>query len=156
MFKANAITYIAGYAINIVKRFLKCDNCLDVLLADNNYMFSDFYKLLRIKDRGGLIVPSIDVVKICSVAENTLNVIDICDEKRNEKLVVYTLRNLTIEKLFVNMVCDTDDDENHKYSLIKLIILSYGKIKFFNKLKSMNYQRSMRNFMTRLIIHKHQ
>lgn len=63
MFKANAITYIVGYAINIVKRYINCDDCLDVLLANSNFVSNDFYKLIRIKDRSSLIVPSIDVVK---------------------------------------------------------------------------------------------
>lgn len=40
MFKANAIANIAGYPINIVKRFINCDDCLDALLADNNFVLN--------------------------------------------------------------------------------------------------------------------
>jgi len=58
-FSHNIIEYIAGYIVKQLQKSLLCENCLAVLIAKaerNNF--------INRKNRGGLIQPSSDVIKI--------------------------------------------------------------------------------------------
>lgn len=157
LFKQNAVSYLAGYVVKMSRKFIKCDVCFSSMLADSELELSNMYLLIMCKNSGGLIFPSQDVIKICNAVENVIEKINVTDEKKYEKLVVYCIRLLDISKLFVNINCEPDDeDENHVYSLIKCIILCYGKIKFHNQIKLINSANDkVRNHFNRLIINAH-
>lgn len=139
------------------KRYIKCESCLFCLLADDDVHLTDNYMLIKCKDRGGLIIPCMDLVKICNAAESVVYKLDVRDEKKYDKLVVYTMRILDLSKIFNNLTCQRDDeDDDHKYSLIKIIILCYGKIKFHFIVKQINLEQDqVRNHINRIIINAH-
>lgn len=155
-FRANAIAYLAGFVVKMTRRYIKCDNCLFALLADTDLDIR-YSQLMLCKDRGGLIYPSFDVIKICNAVENVIQIIDVQDEKKYEKLCVQTMRLINLSVLFNNLTCPSDEeDNNHVYSLVKIIILCYGKIKFHHRVKNINLNRDqVRNHMTRIIINAH-
>lgn len=138
----------------MVRRYIKCDNCLFVLLADTE-LDVRYSQLLLCKDRGGLIFPSLVVIKICNAVENVIEIIDVQDENKYEKLCVKTMRLLNLNVVFTNLKCPSDEeDDNHIYSLVKVVILCYGKIKFHYRIKNINLKRDqVRNHMSRITLY---
>ncbi|EFN66988.1 hypothetical protein EAG_15620, partial [Camponotus floridanus] len=61
------VTYIAGYVIKIIKNKIKCDMCRQSLESKENNSL-----LLKIKNKGRLLLPSPHVIIICKVAERVL------------------------------------------------------------------------------------
>jgi len=66
-YNSEVVTYIAGYVIKSIKNKIKCDMCLQSLESKENYSL-----LLKIKNRGGLLLPSPEVITICKVAERVI------------------------------------------------------------------------------------
>lgn len=64
-FSLNIIEYIAGYVVKQLRQTLRCAQCINVLIDKECKMNS----LIYIKNRGGLITPSEDVIKICKKCE---------------------------------------------------------------------------------------
>ena len=64
----NIVVYIAGWTVMRVKQHVKCDECTTAL-EDSSLIDSEFAKLLKIKMRGNLTVPSKDVITICLETE---------------------------------------------------------------------------------------
>ena len=60
---------MSGFVVRKILRHLKCVDCRLALIQPSTPSMSDF-KLLRIKDNGGLICPSNDVVKLLKSTEN--------------------------------------------------------------------------------------
>ena len=69
IFKKNALAYIGGYICRSLSKKLSCDVCLDSIHAPENIHKASF-KLLKVKDNGGLVTPSDDVLEVISVAES--------------------------------------------------------------------------------------
>ena len=67
-YKCAAISYIAGYVVNMVEKIIICSQCLSALKAHNQIPTeaSDF---VQFKSRGGLTMPSQSVRKICEETE---------------------------------------------------------------------------------------
>lgn len=67
-FSLNIIEYIAGYVVKQLSQTLHCAECVNVLLDKECKMNS----LIYIKNRGALITPSEDVIKICRKCETII------------------------------------------------------------------------------------
>jgi len=65
-YKKAAISYIAGYAADMVKRQLLCSDCCHALGSTDHTAESKF---LALKDRGSLFKPTQSVIKVCEEAE---------------------------------------------------------------------------------------
>ena len=63
-YKEATLAYIGGF---IVGKSLSCEECSGALVTNNKTI--DFLSLVKFKDRGGLIYPSADVLKILKVCE---------------------------------------------------------------------------------------
>ena len=55
------IPYIAGYTVRMIQKQLKCEECTEALTT-GEVMKGSF---LEKKDRGGLVRPAPDVIKVC-------------------------------------------------------------------------------------------
>lgn len=65
-FSINIVEYIAGYIVMQLKKKLHCEYCVNVLILKSS---EDKNNLISIKNRGGLIQPSEDVITICRKCE---------------------------------------------------------------------------------------
>lgn len=66
-FGSQVISYIAGMVVHRLIKTLKCDTCCGALIAvtvDDKHL-----RFIKLKDKGGLIFPSNDVVSICKRME---------------------------------------------------------------------------------------
>ena len=64
----NIIVYIGGWAVYRLKDMVNCGDCFSVLFNDN-LRESTIAHLIRVKNRGNLVVPSKDVISICLLCE---------------------------------------------------------------------------------------
>ena len=58
---------ILGYIVKKLQKIIDCNVCNNAMLSSNKYYFN--LSLVTQKDRGGLVYPSTDIVKILSIAE---------------------------------------------------------------------------------------
>ncbi|KAF8763579.1 hypothetical protein HNY73_021751 [Argiope bruennichi] len=95
-------SHIAGFVIRKLAKTVKCSHCITVLIKDNK-LYSDLqvdspldlsagkYKyecrLSQRKDRGGLIFPSEDVLKICHIPEKEIRVRQISGKLRSRNIM---------------------------------------------------------------------
>ena len=63
----NAVTYIAGFVTRNLLKHLKCKICAGALslTTESPRSNSDKFHLIAVKDRGGLISPSLSTVTVC-------------------------------------------------------------------------------------------
>jgi len=66
-YNSEVVTYITGYVIKSIKNKIKCNMCRQSLESKENYSL-----LLKIKNRGGLLLPSPKVITICKVTERVI------------------------------------------------------------------------------------
>jgi len=72
-FKEQVLGYIAGYVVRMVRRKVKCAECLTSLIFDPLIDESQSFLLLQRKKWGRLIEASNNVIKICEEAERILS-----------------------------------------------------------------------------------
>ena len=65
--KENILGYIGGYIVKKLQKIIDCNVCNNAMLSSNKYYFN--LSLVTQKDKGGLVYPSTDIVKILSIAE---------------------------------------------------------------------------------------
>ena len=69
----NALVYIAGFVVRKVIRQLSCDVCCNSLVCEAvPASFCDSYHLLTLKNNGGLLIPSIGIVKVIRAAQHCI------------------------------------------------------------------------------------
>ena len=67
----SCIGYIVVYVVCMVKRYLKCGECLSALTmepSDGDHS-TPAYGLIAAKNRGGLVTPSVSVIRVCEASE---------------------------------------------------------------------------------------
>jgi DNA transposase THAP9 len=71
-FVENVVVYISGFVVRKVAKRLACTDCRAVLYWSkaSDELFPADFGLLEIKDRGGLLRPSHDVVHLCKASES--------------------------------------------------------------------------------------
>lgn len=150
-YAADIVTYIAGYVERHLIKRIRCEHCLNGIsklnIIDN--------ELIRIKNRGGLTVPRVDIVKICKIAEKELWAFEITKENFYDKLFTKIMRNLTYENLFNSLShpCNLVDSE-HRILLIKTILTCFLKIRLHHISKHHNINKKstfVRSKLTKLI-----
>ena len=60
-YKEAAVTYIAGYVVNMAKKRVSCERCQEALVAEN----AEHHNFVVFKSWGGLQQPSPSVAAIC-------------------------------------------------------------------------------------------
>lgn len=115
----------------------------------------------RIRNRGGLIKPSHDVVQICKIAERTIRHFQAIDKNNViNKITLEAMKNINIEKYFTNLslhILDQEPLNNHVLQIIKIIINIYCKLRVHHINSSTNdIDNKIRTYYTKLILFKHQ
>ena len=149
-FKMQCVGYISGFVVKMLQKLIKCDICLDACLDAYGNKEKLALELFDLKQRGPLLKPSSDVVKICATTENAItimmnstNIHNMLKEKLvKSRIIVLVIRKLSSNPLFPNLnshqlqtkssICISRD---HIFTLINTIINCYCKVKFFHLLR---------------------
>ncbi|GBM41413.1 hypothetical protein AVEN_172191-1 [Araneus ventricosus] len=94
------VTYLAGYCSHAALKKTKCSYCRQKLITDKESISHDNYKLIDVKDRGGLLYPSKIVVN--AVIHTYIVVQKLISEKYEDKFI----QVLNQRSLVVNLVED--------------------------------------------------
>nr|XP_042898777.1 uncharacterized protein LOC122269484 [Parasteatoda tepidariorum] len=175
-------SHIAGFVSRKLLKNVKCTHCTSALTLKDEILpllpnscnnpsslpFSN-YKLTQRKNKGGLVFPSPDVVKICKVAEKNIRMMQ-ASGRLHVKHVVHKLITGSLRFISSNTVngvfnelndhsYDQDPLNNHKILLMKSVLFDYIKIRLchIGKLKTQELQRNKcRSVNTKSIIFKGQ
>ena len=144
VYKENILAYIGGYIVKKLISSIKCSKCVDALIETNNRKVY-YLNLINIKDNGGLVVPSRDVVKILKKCEaffvayvsggtdhpkisTKANVKGILANKIQRELFSQNIFQSMLDHDFDN--CFITEDL-HSTQLTKKVIDYYLRIRFF-------------------------
>ncbi len=165
-FKKAAISYIAGYVSQMVAKKTLCQICWEALGSRQNSPESSFVAL---KDRGRLIKPTSDVIKICEETEKRFSRMLASTQGNlprckgiHEAIATSVLHDLDLSKVFKSLgdhMFDSAVDDNHVYQLVKLIVKSFCKIRLFHLGKEATQKISadkVRKRLSKLVLFKHQ
>jgi hypothetical protein len=162
----NICAYMAGYVIRKLIPRLKCAECRQLLVSTD--ATSDNTAFLRLKNNGGLVVPSASAIHVVTQSERWLRkLIDSrCPAtslaKVGLQLEISILSELNPSAVFGDSAhgIDTSDGiDNHLHSLVRQIVRFYISIRKYRLLKMWNLQHkgtSVRQKLTKLIHFKHQ
>jgi hypothetical protein len=171
-YKKAVISYIAGYVVRIVKRKIRCTDCELALTSDVESVKSagvntgsDF---LLLKNRGGLVKPSVSVIVVCEEAEKcfqrmhaamgdklpqTTNLMpSICT------VVLKAVGRTSFQSLDEHMYATTPDN-NHVFNLIKCVARCYCTIRLHHLAKQKTVAvagAKVRKQLTKLVLFKGQ
>ena len=165
-YKQAAISYIAGYVGKKVKASTHCKECGMALGSESEQASSSF---LVLKDRGKLFKPTLSVIKVCEETKKCFQrMLAVTDGQLPhargipDAFVVAVLASLSIPSLFTELdhhLFDSPVGENHVVQLIKSIIKSYCKVKFYHLGKNTTENSSgakIRKKLNKLVLFNHQ
>lgn len=130
------VVYIAGFVVFKLKSTLHCETCINALFGSNS---DELFSLIALKSKGGLILPSKDVIKVCILCERYF--------RQNVSTSSSPLSHITILEItqsvlstFISKTCfqslsehmlECDPTSNHLVLLLKAIIEEYLKVRYF-------------------------
>lgn len=149
------IPYIGGFVVRKLRKTLKCEDCLLALVSEK------YPGLILKKDKGGLIYPSRDVNKICTLAEN------IFKKHLLRGKSFFAGKNIMLQLLSSTLKsCQSVFTEdhfnrqplvgNHRILLIKAITTRYFEIRIHHATKKFEPEVKIRNMNTKLVLFKGQ
>lgn len=137
------VEYIAGYVSKSICSKLLCDKCFDSLIEMSSTC-STPNSLITCKNRGGLILPSSDVKKVCQICEkvvriylklkNTRENVNVIGEMCNEVLKLCIGCEIFSDEHFKN----SDPENSHFIYLIQSICQKYFHIRLRHHAKNFN------------------
>lgn len=153
----HAVLYISGFIERRVLQKLSCNTCIQ-LLSNCKKATSHFIDL---KSFGNLCYPREDTYRIASTTKKIFNIYRIENKLQIkhafQRMTLHVIRNINIQNLFTDFdvhVLDNDLLENHKYEMIKTIIVLFKNkvILVWRKL----YIKYIREDFTKIILFKEQ
>lgn len=143
-------------------KIIKCEHCLSIINGSHKNSL-----IMNVKDRGGLLYASQEVVTLCKIAERVLR----CNF--SSKLRVGKTWILKLQLQVFSVLYDTEyfkvhdhlftsteyGEETHYSSLLKLLLKIYFEVRFhyLAKKQSQNlHDKSVRQLFTKLILFKGQ
>jgi len=163
----NVASYIAGFVIRKLLPKLKCDECR-CLLVNVQSEQTDSTSFLRLKNSGGLVIPSNTVTHTVRLAEQYLRVYVPSEKpvhafsRLGMSLEIVVLQSVDLKQAFA----ETDHTENtidgidnHVSSLVRQIIRTYLRIRKFHIVKNWNISQkglTLRQSLTKLVLFKNQ
>lgn len=162
LFVENIVAYIAGFVVKKISKSIDCETCCEKLLSPD--CSAKQCTLIKLKDRGGLAVPSDGVVAILLVAEKTIRrCMDVTSAMRmcNKNVVIYTLKRqfgvTDVLSLGPHILETQFGIDNHYFHLLKLLAEAYYVLRQRHVARLHNdrlKQNSVRQKLTKLILFK--
>lgn len=126
----NSLVYISGWVVKKAMTKLSCNSCRSSLVTDDAPQeFSQHYHLLRLKNSGGLMIPSGGTVKVIRSAERCIRhlmKVDTashhCHLDRVDHFVRADIGHEDIFELGQHIVDTQSGVDNHHYQLISLLV----------------------------------
>ena len=162
------MVYIAGFVVRKAMEKLSCDQCLSVLVSQGDVDISATC-LVKRKSRGGLLLPSADVVVVCKVCERFFRTLfrehggkppsgNKVRCQLNNQVMSYLMDSDVFASLTEHSM-ETDPLNDHRVRLIKRVCDHYFGVRFYHAGKV--YTRSLqgdkvRSVLTKAIIFKGQ
>lgn len=152
LYAEDTVQYVAGFIARKLQLKLKCMTCALALTSD--CPFPNDASLLSIKDRGGLLLPSISIERICKISEQVFR----SKDKWQGDFIATVLRNIQGLEIFPNLnehhIDTLNGIDSHVTSLIRLIIHQYFNIRQHKLCKLTNienHQKLMRRSFTNIL-----
>jgi len=136
VFSSNIVVYISGFVARRIYRKLNCITCIGSLCAteEEKETFNQDRILIHLRDNGGLIHPSRELIKMCKVVEL---------EIRKRQNTITSLNKIEIRKASIRVALDelifddlrgriTDEHDtfsDHPYQLLKMVTDIYFKVR---------------------------
>ena len=142
VYKEAIYGYIGGFIIKKLLKRLSCSICYSHLISDN--CTESFLSLINLKDRGGLLYPSADVVKIIRACEIAFKCLISGDDFKNPKIlnksstIKVKMRNNVIQAISGDVFnsleehdfdIDMGTEDLHSLQLTKAIVDIYLNIR---------------------------
>lgn len=139
----NVVAYIAGFVVKKIKKIIFCNECQIILEESRASLDDTYFNLLKQKNRGGLLRPSSDVIKICMVVEKKIRLLMSINSNKIPKesnfLEVFVsevassiLHNKKMFQQIDDHIFDHGLMENPRCKIIKYIISIYAKIRIYS------------------------
>ena len=145
----HVVTYIAGFITRSILKRIKCYEC--PLLLTN---VSSRLTLIHMKNRGGLVKPSDDVIKICQILERHFRI----SYKSRKDIFKQVCQDVSCKIPHdVLPIQHTENPRQHRSHLIKYIIIKYLQIRFKHYEQQKRHKiKQIRKTYTKLILFKNQ
>ena len=127
-FVTNIVPYITGFVIRKILRHDRCPECREALITspDNSSSLSEDRYFLRMKNNGGLVLPSNDAVCVVRLCEALFRRLPL-RQRSPQTIYVNVMRMLSF-----NVFCSPHMiGEDHRLRIIRSIVSAYTSIRSF-------------------------
>ena len=128
VYAENVIVYVSGWVVRKLLRTLHCDECRFALIEQEDAPSNKSYTLLRLKQKGGLYIPSKPVISAISMTEKQIRLGTQMD-KVNQKMSMLKIQTavlaLRLDVCTAKHSIETQHGlDNHNTSLIRMMLVS--------------------------------
>ena len=170
LYKKFVVSYIAGFVVRMIRRQLRCPECLASLAVVNaSVTFNEALQFVEFKDKGGLVKSSHSVLLVCQSTESCIQrmlnatggALPQCADEIQSAISIAVLSDVgtrVFDDLTQHMF-DSTPDGNHVFNLVKLICRNYTKIRFHSLAKTFTAEisgKKVRKQLGKLVLFKHQ
>ncbi|RVE40704.1 hypothetical protein evm_014645 [Chilo suppressalis] len=158
-FSIQAITYIAGFVVRALMKTLKCETCIGALTVEDKE--HEHYKFTKVKDKGGLVYPSSDVITICKRMEVTIkatvlteNQVTVSTKDLKSVLIAKALPHFIGMNLFNDIHLHQFDQSplnNHLTLLTKAVMEKYINVRLHYLTKNAAPKLSKRQVLSKYL-----
>lgn len=158
-FSNEVVSYIAGFVVHRILKVLKCETCISGLLADT--LEDKHLRFIKLKDKGGLVFPSNDVITICKRMEVIIKSSIISDDKVKisstsiqQQLLTKSLKHFIGMNLFKNInfhQFDQSPMNNHLVMLTKAVMQRYMNVRLHYLTKNATQKISKRQVLSKYL-----
>ena len=179
IYKCNVLFYIAGFLVKRIAKTVSCEQCSALLfyspsrdaIYDHNYQLpSPYAKFLMVKNKGGLVIPAVQVYEVLLICETVFRAVSISDIRniKKSKLVYHVVKQVLARPVLINYfhsaACDVDFamENVHGVSIIKKIADLFFDVRLFYYSKKVtqsllkNKEGSKRFIFNKLILFSNQ
>lgn len=144
-FVENVLSYVSGFVVRKVLCRLDCVECRLSLVATSSLVTSsDSCHFLRLKNNGGLMLPSSDVLTVIKITEQCFRTLSLREVNIN-KILYCVFRELEFKQIFAS----NHFADGHFYSLIKLLVETFVNLRHHHSCKLVNDKKN-----SRFVLHK--
>lgn len=162
----NSVVYVAGWVVKKAITTLKCDVCREALVTTDTPEYDKAYHLLKLKNRGGLVIPSQGTVAVIKEAEKAIRqLMDIqsvsrhCKPARIEYIVKARLGTSDVFHMQEHVLQTQHGIDNHFFDLVSVLVHTYFKLRQHHIARLYNLRQqgtSVRHKLTKTILFKGQ
>jgi hypothetical protein len=163
-FVEDVCEYIAGFVVRRLLKRLKCDICRQMLVAFPEERTGPF---LELRDKGGLVKPSGDVVSVIHTTEKVFRMMTASEKPGHQlsqlgrKLETEVIGAIDLNRVFLSMhrIDTANGIDDHIILLVRSIVRSFLEIRKFHLLKNFNISvagANVRHSLTKTILFKNQ